>query len=392
MADGKTSSTIYFSKMSQSDLVGTLDRINRDRFPANYAACVAEIRHRKDKGSWDEAQAQFPQGNQVPKLLAGVWIRVAADIIDLAILWAFAFALSLGMESWFVMIGETGVWFGLMVSIAYFVPSQSGFGNGQSLGKWLLGIQVLDINGQLLTLKKSFLRYLTIAFVGYFGVFTGIANSIVGSALSTFVGSILNSLWFIALVGCYLLIPLHPLKRGLHDLIADSIVVYRDRYNAAALAELNNPAKTKRAFGIVGVVSAVIVVLGLWSIAAITEIFDMATMQDVQAKLESTGQFSGTRVTSHFVSTKSGTTRAIIVHAFVGGPLDQTREDLKPLFDLAFQTVRDQIKDLSSYDNLRVGLRFGYFLGIRMRLMTLFQEENPSHPGGRKDAGSSSNF
>jgi len=46
--------------------------------------------------------------------------------------------------------------------------------------------------------------------------------------------------------------------------VADSIVVYRDQFNATALASLNSPAKSRRALTILGVVSAVAIFVGLW--------------------------------------------------------------------------------------------------------------------------------
>jgi hypothetical protein len=88
----------------------------------------------------------------------------------------------------------------------------------------------------------------------------------------------------------------------------------------------------------------------------------------------------------------SGATHSIIIESHVEGPLGQTKEDLKANYDLAFQAIRDQIKDLSQYNNLRVGLRVGYDIGIRKRYNTLFQDENPANPGERKDSGSRSNF
>ncbi len=330
---------------------------------------------------------------QVPaKMLAGFWIRVFADLIDIAVLWAVAMLLGFVMESWFVKLGNSGVWLGLLISIAYFVPLQSGLGNGQSLGKRALGIQVLDINGRPLTLAKSFLRYLVIAYVGYFGVFTGVVNSMVGSSLSAVVGTIMGTIWFIASVGCYLLLPLHPLKRGIHDLVADSIVVYRDQFNATALASLNSPAKSRRALTILGVVSAVAIVIGLGRPTINTQNAHLLELQELAAKLESSGKFSATRVVDNTFSGPGGTTRTIVVQAYVGGPIDQTADDLKPRYDLAFQAIRDQIKDLSAYNNLRVGLRLGYDLGIRTRYITLFQDENPSKFGERREAGSNSHF
>lgn len=395
MADGKTSSTIDFTKLSQTELIAALGRINRERFPANYEACVAEIKNRKEQGIWTEEQSPpIQEKSQTPKLIAGFWIRAAADIIDLAILWAFALALGLVLEPWFVKMGENGIWLGLLISMAYFVPTQSTFGNGQSLGKRILGIQVLDVNGQALTLTKSFLRYVIIAFVGYFGVFSGIVNLISGPTFYIFADSILEGAWFIAFVGCYLLLPLHPLKRGLHDLVANSIVVYRGQFNTAAIAKLDNPTKAKKAFAIIGAVFAVTVVIGIWSFVTITKnsAVNSGPLQELQNNLESTGKLSAISVTDKTSSNRSGTTRSIIVHAYVAGPLNQTRKDLKPLYDLAFQTIRNQIKDLSPYNNLRVGLRFGYNIGIRKRYTILFQDENPSNPGERRDAGSSSNF
>ena len=86
------------------------------------------------------AVATNDQTDTPPKMIAGFWIRAAADVLDMAILWVFAFVLSFVMEGWFFKLGENGVWFGLLISIAYFVPTQSTFGNGQSLGKRLLGV------------------------------------------------------------------------------------------------------------------------------------------------------------------------------------------------------------------------------------------------------------
>jgi uncharacterized RDD family membrane protein YckC len=327
------------------------------------------------------------QTNPSQKMVAGFWIRVLADVIDMALLWAFALVLSFVMESWFLKLGENGVWFGLLISIAYFVPLQSSLGNGQSLGKRLLRIQVLDMNGQPLSLAKSFLRYLVIALVAYIAVFTGVVNLVVGSTWSAFANSIMATLWFIALVGCYFLLPLHPLKRGLHDLVAGSVVVYRDRFNAAALAALDNPAKTRRAFAVVGTIIAVTIAVGIWGVMAISRNAAIANMKGIATKLESTGKFHSTSVVDNTFSNNSGTARSIIVQTHVDGPFDQSREDLKPLYDLAFLTIRDQVRDLSPYNNLRVGLRLGYNLGIRKRYTTLFQDENPSKPGERRDAG-----
>jgi hypothetical protein len=233
---------------------------------------------------------------------------------------------------------------------------------------------------------------LVIAFVAYTGIFTGLGNSIVGSSLTTSANLIMGTFWIAALLGCYLLLPLHPLKRGLHDLAAGSVVVYRGQFNATALAALENSAKTRKAYAIVGCICAVVIVAGVWGFTAIMKSSAIGSMQEIQAKLESTGRFHSTSVMDNTFRNSAGTVRSIVVQTHVDGPLGQTKEELKPSYDIAFQTIRDQIKDLSQYQNLRVGLRLGYDLGIRKRYLTLFEDENPSKPGERRDAGSSSNF
>lgn len=101
--------------------------------------------------------------------------------------------------------------------------------------------------------------------------------------------------------------------------------------------------------------------------------------------------FHATIVSDSAFSNGVGTTRSIIVQAHVNGALGQTREDLRPLYDLAFQTIRRQLPDVAKYSTLRVGLRLGYNLGIRKRYTTVFQDEHPT-AGERTDAGSDSAF
>lgn len=337
------------------------------------------------------SQRSQKQG-QSPKVVAGFWIRFFADVIDYAILWAIPFILNFAMEDWFLKLGETDVWIGLLVSIAYFVPLQSRYGNGQSLGYRALGIQVLHLEGSPLTLGQSFLRYIVFAFVGYFSLFTSIVNLAASPFLATFAISIMDALWFLAFIGCYFLIPLHPLKCGLHDLIAGSIVVYRDQFNTETLTNLNSPEKARRAFTIVGIISVVVIGLEFWGFKTLKKEIPFADLLRIQSKLESAGNFTSTSVNYLTYSDKSGIARSIIVQTHIDKPLKSGSKDLKNEYDLAFQAIRDQMKDLSKYNNLRVGLRLGYNLGIRRRNITYFQDEDPKRPGERKDSGSNNDF
>lgn len=45
-----------FSKHSNEELENSLERINQDRYPENYQACLREIEKRKAQGVWQASQ------------------------------------------------------------------------------------------------------------------------------------------------------------------------------------------------------------------------------------------------------------------------------------------------------------------------------------------------
>src|SRR5687767_6677951 len=93
------------------------------------------------------------------KLIAGFWIRLLADILDAVFLGIFGFLLSLLFRGVFLRLGENGVWIGLLITFLYTGILQSAVGEGQSLAKRILKIQVLKMDGSFLSLPVSFLRY-----------------------------------------------------------------------------------------------------------------------------------------------------------------------------------------------------------------------------------------
>src|SRR4051812_1168077 len=94
-----------------------------------------------------------------PKMIAGFWIRFFADFLDAIFLAIFGFLLSLPLKGTFYKLGEKGVWIGLIITFLYTGILQSALGEGQSLAKRILKIQVLKMDGEYLSLPMSFLRY-----------------------------------------------------------------------------------------------------------------------------------------------------------------------------------------------------------------------------------------
>jgi uncharacterized RDD family membrane protein YckC len=157
--------------------------------------------------------------------VAGFWIRVAADALDAVVLFVVGWMLSLPLRAVFERLGERAVFVGLAISMAYTGILQSRFGGGRTVGKKLLGLRVVRLDGSLMSLDRSLVRY---ALMGLLVYQSAVAYALVG--LLRFldfasVQMVVSGVASVLFLGCVVVVPFHPLKRGLHDLLAGTIVV-----------------------------------------------------------------------------------------------------------------------------------------------------------------------
>ncbi|WP_027379755.1 RDD family protein [Chryseobacterium daeguense] len=93
-------------------------------------------------------------------VLSKFWIRIWAMLIDFIILGIFGFILGIIFNTYFISIGEKAKLIGWLVSLLYFSVLNSKINHGQTFGKKLMRIQVVDIQGKFISLKTSFIRAL----------------------------------------------------------------------------------------------------------------------------------------------------------------------------------------------------------------------------------------
>lgn len=91
--------------------------------------------------------------------ITGFWRRIGALLIDGLILGFVGFLSGLVLEDYFVQIGGWGRLIGFSIALIYFGILNSSINNGQTIGKALLKINVVDSNNQFISAPKSFLRY-----------------------------------------------------------------------------------------------------------------------------------------------------------------------------------------------------------------------------------------
>ena len=127
------------------------------------------------------------------RMHAGFWPRLMAHNIDLIVMLPFYYLISIFIESNLILITTC-----VIVTFLYEVISVSSSWRG-TLGKKLSHIEVLLVSGEPLNIQKSILRSLSKTIT----VFT------------LFIG--------------YLVIILHPQKRGLHDMMTGTQVFFHSK-------------------------------------------------------------------------------------------------------------------------------------------------------------------
>jgi len=156
--------------------------------------------------------------------IAGFWRRTGAFVIDTLLLAIFGWIIGALFYANFAKMGSYGRAIGFFVEMAYFVPFDSYLGHGQTLGKRLLGLQVVDAHGQCLSIPRTLLRYAVMGAPFYLNGFfytTG-WNSVLIYVLSPVISLIV----FGGLLSLsYLYVFNRHTRQSLHDLAARSYVV-----------------------------------------------------------------------------------------------------------------------------------------------------------------------
>lgn len=152
--------------------------------------------------------------------IASFWRRITADVIDLALLLLIFLLLALLFPDYFFSIGPGGRIFSFGISVGYFGLFGSRHGRGQTLGKWIMGLAVVDAQGKYLLKRRSFTRAAIL-----FTILT-----ISGWALPPFTTSTVGLIfqWTI-FIGGMLAIAYSYLfnvetRQGPHDLVVDAYV------------------------------------------------------------------------------------------------------------------------------------------------------------------------
>lgn len=304
---------------------------------------------------------------QPPGRAAGFWIRFVADSVDALLLMAVGFALVKLAPALVDGLGEQGVFVGLTLSLAYHAVLHSKTGRGRTLGKRLLGLRVVRMDGSFLSLDRSLVRAGMMSFLIYNGaVISGLSAAV--PALSTpiaVVGAFVATMLFL---GCVCIVPFHPLKRGLHDLLTDALVI-RGAMPDADVIKRGTSATRDRRFVLRALAIAAILFGGGFLVGRFHS--PMVQLAGLQEAVAGRG-LQNVAVSDVVVTNASGRSHDVVVTGVVRQ--SQLGAGARSLHDAVVADVQAKLGAQHDFDSIRTVLVAGVNLGVYQSYTTVENE------------------
>lgn len=281
--------------------------------------------------------------------IAGFWRRLLAFLTDCLLLGLVGFALGLVFYDTLAGLGVWGKLVGFIIALTYFGILNSAVGNGQTLGKRLVNIKVVDREGGLISLHRSFLRY-TILGVPFFLNGAMISPSVV--TLTIIASLIIFGAGFAII---YLYIFNRRTRQSLHDLLVGTLVVRATDVEPPPVIRV-----WKYHLAIAGIGAVLILVLSLVATILIGQSVGISDLYAVQENIQNSGKVHFSSVFVGIVWRPDGETRYLQINA-VWKEKPESFEDAAS--EIAAIVMRDY-KDIVSKDVLAVTVTYGFDIGI----------------------------
>lgn len=286
-----------------------------------------------------------------PSPVSGFWRRLAAFVIDGLALGVLGMIAGFMMFDTLAQLGPYGRALGFAVALLYFGVLNSWIGGGQTLGKRALSIRAVTLDGQLMSLPRSLLRYSVLGipfFLNNAPLPLDVVMSPWGYALSLIVfGGMLSIL--------YLLVFNRTTRRSLHDFAVGSWVV-----RTAAPA---SPAHVPRLWR--GHVIAVTLLMAIaLSLPLLTQrLTQLPVFAELLPALEAINAEPGVKYATLNAGSSFGNSGD---HTYVAATLqlDHPRVEDKSFAKRIASKILQTAPGFAKRDVIAVTLRYGYDLGI----------------------------
>ena len=294
------------------------------------------------------------------RIIAGFWKRLFAFIIDLVLLGIFGMVLGAVFFDFLAELGPSGLLIGFTIAFLYFGIQNSSICNGQTIGKRILKIKVVNKEHETISVQRSFGRFMILG-PPYF--LNGAPLPMFFNehyTLTVFVGIIV----FFGLAGIiYLYIFNRKTRQSLHDLIVGTYVI---KLQAADKESL--PSAWKGHLVTLGMIFIGIILIITIVLPNITQKAFFKELFAIQRKIQDSGIVHYTKVTSGHSTIKNmnagnentrNATFFTVSTALKKRPLDFEI----PSRHLA-KIILDNFPSVMKKDALVINTSYGYDIGI----------------------------
>lgn len=293
------------------------------------------------------------------------WKRILAFNIDFILLAILGYLLGYFFESQFIQLGSLGrILIGLPIAVIYFGISNSQLCNGQTVGKSLMKIKVIDFDGNTIALEKSITRSL-ILLLPLFCNGLYLPESLVSEQLSTIIGGLLSFIIFggsLAIV--YLFIFNKKTRQSLHDLIFSTYVVNVEPDKTGNLKTWKGHYYISTVLVASLMISLVFLFTNLSKIDVID--FPMETIKSMQKDLLSSGNYTNVGITVNKTmnfskdATQNRETQTLNFVLNVNKKPENAEQLLKDINE----TIISKYQIAKNYDGNHIVISYGYDIGI----------------------------
>ncbi|MDD5224087.1 MAG: RDD family protein [bacterium] len=315
------------------------------------------------------------------QLISGFWQRLAALIIDGIILGIIGFIIGTLFYDFFAELGGLGRLIGFVIALLYFGTLNSSIGNGQTIGKRIMKIKVVDKNASTISFFRSNTRY-TILGVPYFLNMALLPPW----ALFSFVSYLIGAIVFLG--GgtiIYLYVFNRKTRQSLHDIVIGTFVI-----KTSPIDKVTFPIYWKGHLVIVGILCAVIFGTLYFEFPKLLNKTPIPEMLSLQKSIYESGLVHSSNAIVYSSSfkiwnykkpnfgsedNKRKKTTSISIEAF----LKKKPDNYQVIIDKIALIVLNKFPTIMGKDLLSVTVIYGYDIGIS----SAWKKEFNSYPLGK---------
>ena len=322
-----------------------------------------------------EVPVNLPPDREVGSL----WRRIVAILIDSILVGIAGTVIALPFFDFFSQLGAWGRLVGFCLAVPYYVLLNSRIGNGQTLGKRAMHLQVVNASGEPISVSKSFIRYLVLSAPFFLN---GLMLSI--SRTPQIVTYLLTGIVFgLGAVTIYLVLFNRRTRQGVHDLAAGSYVADADKSGALTVHPI-----WKGHWALLAALVVVAVGGGKALESTLMKLADFpALLSDVRVVEHMDHvQSAGVSDLTWTPSSRADKKTIYVVNVFWSGQQGQEEEFAKQVAS----RILENSPHVANRDRLRIVIIRGYDLGIAHAQRSYPFEDSPANWKAKLQSGAAS--